>query len=419
MTLPQCWSRRPPVLAALLAGVLGLRWARWPAHDAGDLAAQYACTDFVRHHPRSAYNLSWCGGIHPASYSVLSPYLMAWISVRTTGVLAGVGCAALGGLALTRSGVRRPMLPSLWLAVTVWANLAAGRVTYLLGMVFAVATVVLTGAGAGPRRRAVLAALLGVVATSCSPVAGLFVEVLAAALFLAGRRRRAWLLAAGPPVAIVVTSLLFPFSGIQPFPWYAALLTIGTAVTVAVLTPESWRTVRGGAGVYAGSAAPAVLNATPERSRSTAPPADSDAPMTCHRGIAAHRPRHAALRHLDPRRATPSAAITPSEQQCSCQRSRALPPRQPRLLRLETSQRQTPRRHPRLPRPTPPRRHLGHAPRQSAVPAQPRDRPRRLTNDIGTTPKPWSVRVDLRALLRAVRNRLGVTGTRRIVRCGE
>jgi hypothetical protein len=62
----------------------------------------------------------------------------------------------------------------------------------------------------------VVAAVLGTVATLCSPVAGLFIEVLAAAVFLAGQRRRAYLLAAGPAVVVGATTLLFPFSGIQP-----------------------------------------------------------------------------------------------------------------------------------------------------------------------------------------------------------
>ncbi|AEV86978.1 membrane protein [Actinoplanes sp. SE50] len=244
--------RRPAVLAGLLAGVLGLVWTLWFAHDAGDLAAQYAWTSFVREHPWSAYNMSWYGGMHPASYSVISPYLMAWLGVRTTGVLACTAGAALGGLALTRFGVRRPLLPSVWLAIAVWANLAAGRVTYLLGMVFALMAALLAPPRSGPRPdRPVLAAALGALATLCSPVAGLFIEVLAAALFLVGRRRRAYLLAAGPPVVIAATSLLFPFSGVQPFPWYAALATVAAAVAVGVLTPPAWRTVRAGAWVYA------------------------------------------------------------------------------------------------------------------------------------------------------------------------
>lgn len=241
------WRAGPAVLAALLAGVLGLAWALWLASDAGDLAAQYAWTSFVRHHPGAAYNLSWYGGMHPASYSVLSPYLMAWLGVRTTGVLACTGAAALGGLLLTRSGIRRPLPVALWLAVAVWGNLAAGRVTYLLGMLFALAAAILVL----NRPRPVAAALFGVVATLCSPVAGLFIEVLAAALFLTGRRRPAYLIAAGPPVVIGLTTLLFPFNGVQPFHWYAALPTAATGVAVALLVPSAWRTVRAGAWVYA------------------------------------------------------------------------------------------------------------------------------------------------------------------------
>ncbi|GIF23484.1 MFS transporter [Paractinoplanes tereljensis] len=239
------------MLAGLLGGVLSVLWGVWLARNAGDLAAQYAWTSFIRQHPGSAYNLSWYGGIHPASYSIVSPYVMALFGVRTTGVLAGTAGAVVGGLLLSRSGVRRPLWPALGLAVAVWGNLAAGRVTYLLGVVFALMAALFLLPGADGRRpRPVLAAVLGTVATLCSPVAGLFVEVLAAALFLTGRRRHAYLLAAGPPLVIGATSLLFPFSGVQPFPWYAALVTAGSAVAVAVLAPPAWRTVRAGAWVY-------------------------------------------------------------------------------------------------------------------------------------------------------------------------
>jgi hypothetical protein len=243
------WDR-PAVVAGLVAGVLSLAWALWLARDGGDLAAQYAWTAFVRNHPGSAYNLSWYGGIHPASYSVISPYLMALIGVRTTGVLVCTGCATLGGLLLGRSGIRHPTLPALWLAVALWCNILAGRVTYMLGMVFALAAAILTMTG-NTKRRQVVAALLAVVASLCSPVAGLFIEVLAAALFLIGRRRRAYMIALGPPLVVGATSLLFPFSGLQPFPWYSAVPVIGAAMAAALLTPRSWRTVRAGSWVYA------------------------------------------------------------------------------------------------------------------------------------------------------------------------
>ncbi|GAA2893845.1 hypothetical protein Acy02nite_55840 [Actinoplanes cyaneus] len=251
VALPRWW-RRPDVVAGSLAGVLSLIWGFWLARDAGDLAAQYAWTSFVRHHPGSAYNLSWYGGMHPASYSVISPYLMAWLGVRTTGVLVCTGTAFLAGYVLLRSGFPRPLVPALWMAVAVWGNLAAGRVTYLIGLLFALAAAICSLNGTGRHRpRPVAAAVLGTVATLGSPVAGLFIEVLAAAMFLSGRRRHGLWLGAGPPAVIGATTMLFPFSGVQPFPWYAALVTVGAAVAVAVLIPAGWRTVRAGAWVYA------------------------------------------------------------------------------------------------------------------------------------------------------------------------
>jgi hypothetical protein len=98
------WCARPVVAATLLAGGLSLAWALWLARDAGDLAAQYAWTAFVRDHPGSAYNLSWYGGIHPASYSVLSPYLMALIGVRTTGVAVAVAALVPRDWSTVRAG---------------------------------------------------------------------------------------------------------------------------------------------------------------------------------------------------------------------------------------------------------------------------------------------------------------------------
>jgi hypothetical protein len=243
---------RPVVAATLLAAVLHLSWALFVANDAGDLAAQYAWTDFAVKHPGSAYNLSWYGGMHPASYSLVSPYLMGWLGVRTTAVITGTLSAALAALLLVRSGVRKPLVPALWASIAIWCDIAAGRVTFALGMVFVLLCVLLLfGGGSVRARRIIAAAVVGVVATMFSPVAGLFIEVVAAALFFSLRRRDAMILAAGPPLVIGTTSLLFPFYGVQPFDWYAAVLTSAAAVVIAVLVPGDWRAVRAGAWVYA------------------------------------------------------------------------------------------------------------------------------------------------------------------------
>lgn len=242
---------RPVLAALLLSGALHLAWAVLLANGGGDLAAQTAWTQFAERHPGSAYNLSWYGGMHPASYSVLTPYLMAWAGIRTTAVVAGTLSAALVAVLLVRSGVNRPMGPTLWAAFALWCNAASGRVTFVLGMLFAIGavTVVFAARGARPLRAAAVVAL-AVLSTLGSPVAGLFVMVVAAALFLTGRRPAAYALAAGPPVVVAVCALLFPFSGTQPMGIGHVVFPVGTAAVLAVAAPRSWRVVRVCAAVY-------------------------------------------------------------------------------------------------------------------------------------------------------------------------
>ncbi|MFF3596899.1 MFS transporter [Kitasatospora indigofera] len=262
--------RHPVAAATALALVLHAVWALFLANDAGDLAAQYAWTDFARQHPAAAYNLSWYGGMHTASYSMLSPYLMGWLGVRTAGVLAGTVSAAITARLLIRPQVARPLLPALWTAVALWCNIASGRVTFAIGLAFALAALALlfpgqdraappaarTGPVAGPvagrpalRAGAVLA--LATAATAGSPLAGLFLGVVAAALLLTGRRRDACLLAVGPAAVLAASALLFPFEGEQPFDWYVAVVLVASAAAVRLCAPPHWRTVRAGALVYA------------------------------------------------------------------------------------------------------------------------------------------------------------------------
>lgn len=249
---PHHLLRHPTVVATAAAAALHLLWALFGSSDGGDLAAQYAWARFALRHPGTAYDLAWYGGMHPASYSVLSPYLMALIGVRTAAVVAGTLSAALVALLLVRSGVSRPLAPALWAAFSLSCNAVSGRVTFALGVLFGLAAVTVVFVPRGPRTLRGAAVLgLGVLATLASPVAGLFLEVVAAALFLTRRWRPAYTLAAGPPVVVAASALLFPFTGVQPFPWYLVAAPMVGAVAVVLFAPASWRTVRAGALVYA------------------------------------------------------------------------------------------------------------------------------------------------------------------------
>ncbi|MEU0739158.1 MFS transporter [Streptomyces sp. NPDC006134] len=253
-------ARHPVLFVTGLAGVLHIIWFFTFANSGGDLAAQDAWAEFVGRHPDSAYNLAWYGGMHPVSYSVVSPYLMSVLGVRTTMMVAGTLSAGLLTLILVRSRVRRvvarPLAPALAGVFGLLCNAVSGRVTFGLGTMFALGAVAVVFCWPYRWRykrwaKALCAAPLAALATMASPVAGLFVGLVAVALFLQKRRPGAWALGLAPSAVVALSAWLFPFSGTQPMSFGSAFLPLVYAVLVCVLVPRAWVTVRITAGVYA------------------------------------------------------------------------------------------------------------------------------------------------------------------------
>ncbi|GHF09814.1 MULTISPECIES: MFS transporter [Streptomyces] len=251
-------TRTVPV-TLITAAVLHVLWFWIFANSGGDLAAQDAWAEFALQHPSSAYNLAWYGGMHPVSYSVISPYLMAVLGVRTTMMIAGTLSAGLIALILVRSrAVRRPLWPALYGAFALTCNAISGRVTFGLGMMFGLAAVAVIFAwpvrwrsdGRYRWPRAALAGLLAGVATASSPVAGLYVGIVAAALWLGRRRPAAYALGVTPVIVVALSAWLFPFSGQQPMAFPSAILPLLAGVFGMVLVPAEWRTVRVVSGLY-------------------------------------------------------------------------------------------------------------------------------------------------------------------------
>ncbi|MCQ9134464.1 MULTISPECIES: MFS transporter [Streptomyces] len=240
----------------VLSGVLHLVWFFTFANSGGDLAAQDAWAEFVGRHPDSAYNLAWYGGMHPVSYSMVSPYLMSVLGVRTTMMIAGTLSAGLLTLVLLRCRpVKNPVWPALAGIFALLCNAASGRVTFGLGNMFALAAVAVVFCW--PHRwrykrwaKALCAAPLAALATMGSPVAGLFVGIVAVAMFLQKRRPGAWALGLAPTVVVALSAWLFPFSGTQPMSFGSACLPLLSAVAVYALVPRDWTTVRITAAVY-------------------------------------------------------------------------------------------------------------------------------------------------------------------------
>ncbi|MEV6649220.1 MFS transporter [Streptomyces sp. NPDC051219] len=254
---PRRALRHPVTLATALAALAHIVWFFFFANSGGDLAAQDAWAEFVGRHPDSAYNLAWYGGMHPVSYSVVSPYLMSVLGVRTTMMIAGTVSAGLIALILTRchGAVANPLPPALAGVFALLCNALSGRVTFGLGTMFALGAV--AAVFCWPRRwaenrwaKAAVAAPLAGLATASSPVAGLFVGVVAAALFLSRRRPGAYALGLAPAAVVALSAWLFPFSGTQPMSVWTASLPFLFSVLVFVLVPKDWRTVRISAVVY-------------------------------------------------------------------------------------------------------------------------------------------------------------------------
>ncbi|MFC8230735.1 MFS transporter [Streptomyces sp. NPDC057287] len=248
--------RHPVLLTTAIAAAVHLIWFFFFANSGGDIAAQDAWAEFVGRHPGTAYNLAWYGGMHPVSYSVVSPYLMSVLGVRTTMMVAGTVSSALTALILVRvPAVRNPLACALAGVFAYLCNALSGRVTFGLGMMFALGAV--AAVFCWPHRwrykrwaKAVVAAPLAGLATAGSPVAGLFLGVVAAALFLNKRRPGAYALGLAPVVVVVLSAWLFPFSGTQPMAIGTLSLPFLYAVFVFFLVPRDWSTVRTAAAVY-------------------------------------------------------------------------------------------------------------------------------------------------------------------------
>jgi hypothetical protein len=250
-------TRRPVLVSTVTAAFAHILWFLFFANTGGDLAAQDAWAEFVGRHPDSAYNLAWYGGMHPVSYSVVSPYLMSAIGVRPTMMLAGTVSAALTALIVVRvRAVRNPLPCALAGVFAFLCNALSGRVTFGLGMMFAIGAVAAVFCWPHRWRRkrwakGAVAAPLAALATASSPVAGLFLGIVAAALFLNGRRPGAYAIGLPPVVVVGISAWLFPFSGTQPMSLASTSLPFVYGVLVFLLVPKEWRTVRTASAVYA------------------------------------------------------------------------------------------------------------------------------------------------------------------------
>jgi hypothetical protein len=288
-----------------VAAVLALAWMAFgPATP--DLAAQVYRADLFQRAGWTIFDLYWYGGHHMPAYSILFPPLGALLGVRTVGVLAAVASALLfERIARRQFGASAARWGALWFGIGTAADLLIGRLTFALGVAFALGAVLALQRG---RRR--LGYALGALCSLASPVAGLFLALAGVAHWLARygrarasirrvttratslpdpratgtaeaastcvperasttRRRDAkharagiWLAtAAFTPAAAL--AILFPEGGSQPFALGAFAAIVLCCALLLWLLPTDQRVLRAGVLLYLGSTALAFVVASP------------------------------------------------------------------------------------------------------------------------------------------------------------
>src|SRR4051794_3350563 len=263
--------RTAPLIAGLVGFAAGLAMLLAPATGT-DLSAQQARAAFAAAHPGAAVDLRWYGGVLPAAYSVTAPYVEAVVGARLAGILAAVVSAPLLAMLLVRWRVRRPVLASVWGALALAANAVSGRTAFALGLLVAICALLAVPpdpsliAGRARRRRWVPALVLAALTTMTSPVAGLFLGLVALAWALV-RRPVAWLaVAAAVPMAAIAA--LFSEPGRMPDTWAVARPVLLACLAVAVLcrgVPLRAAAIVYGAGALTVYLAPGPIGSNVER----------------------------------------------------------------------------------------------------------------------------------------------------------
>jgi hypothetical protein len=249
----------PAALSALLAGL----WLLF-APPTPDLAAQVYRTGLFEEHGFTLFNAQWYAGHHTPGYSLLFPPLAALLGPRVVGALAAVVSAALFARLAHEHWGDRARIGAYWFAAATATDLFIGRLTFALGVTFALAALLAMRSG-----RSTTAAALAVATTASSPVAGLFLAMGGVAYAVARRRAEGVWIAAAAFTPALALALAFPEGGSQPFGFWAFAAVVAAAAATYRLLPRAERTLRTGALLYAAATVAAFAIATPMGSNAT------------------------------------------------------------------------------------------------------------------------------------------------------
>jgi len=201
-----------------------------------DLWAARARGSAARHGVGPTYWFSWFGGgSTPGNYSVLTPYLSAYLGTELVGALSAVAITLL--VAPLVRGTAHPAAAMAVATAASGVNLWSGRIPFLLGSALGVAALI-----AVRRRRpgwAVLATLATILA---SPVSDAFVALGLVGTLLTSRPYR---YVSATTIATVIAgfglvALAFGTPGPQHFAWTMCLECLGALALYVIARPPDY-----------------------------------------------------------------------------------------------------------------------------------------------------------------------------------
>src|SRR3989440_7605842 len=239
------WTRGYGVESWLVALLIcGYCWLFSP--PTSDLAAAVFRSDLFAHGGLLIYNAQWYEGHHLLAYSLLSPVFGGLIGTRLVAALCTLGAVVVLERTLVPRYGTAGRIAAVLFALTAGSSLLIGRIAFQVGLFFGVVAIHLA-----TRSRFVAASVAAVLCALGSPLAGLFLALLAGAWFLSSPNRWAVVMAASAVVPSLVLQFAFREGGTFPYPFRSSFVQLFVFVLLGLLTlPRSERLIRVGLLAY-------------------------------------------------------------------------------------------------------------------------------------------------------------------------
>jgi hypothetical protein len=183
------------------------------------------------------YWFSWFGGgSTPGNYSVLTPYLSAWLTAELLCAISAVAIPALAAVLLR--GSRHPIAGTAVAVFVAGVNLWSGRVPFLFSSAIALVALI-----AVVRRRPYTAGVLSIVSILASPVAAVFMAIGLVGSMIVTRSRdfvkTGLITLAGIAIGLGGVALAFGSPGPEPFPAYMQTQVVLSLLLMLLARPPA------------------------------------------------------------------------------------------------------------------------------------------------------------------------------------